>query len=199
MDCQVAWCGRQLPTADRHLGCQQAFFLLIGVCVALGDKVAMEEPGYHRLRALADSRGARIVPVPVDDEGIVVEAIQADVKVVYVTPWHQFPTGVAMSMSRRLQLLQLARDAGIVIIEDDYDSEFRYVDRPLEPLYRLDRSGLVSYVGSFSKTLSPALRLGFAVVPAHLYAMCWTCANRWTGPVPCDPSGDGVDRRHRLS
>lgn len=150
-------------------GAQQAFFLLLGVCVAPGDKVAMEDPGYHRFRTLATARGARIVPVPVDDEGIVVQAIPADVKVVYVTPSHQFPTGVTMSMSRRLQLLQLARDEGIVIIEDDYDSEFRYVDRPLEPLYRLDRSGLVSYVGSFSKTLSPALRLGFTVVPAHLY------------------------------
>jgi GntR family transcriptional regulator/MocR family aminotransferase len=149
-------------------GAQQAFFLLTATCVDPGDIVAVEDPGYDRFRRLAEGRMARIAPIPVDSDGIVVAEIPTDAKLVYVTPSHQFPTGVTMSMSRRLELLELARDCGMVIVEDDYDSEFRYTDRPLEPLYRLDRWGLVAYVGSFSKTLSPALRLGYVVVPPDL-------------------------------
>jgi GntR family transcriptional regulator / MocR family aminotransferase len=149
-------------------GAQQAFFLLIAARTLPGDTVAVEDPGYHRFRNVVEAHGARVAPVPVDEDGIVVEAIPPEAKVVYVTPSHQFPTGVTMSMSRRLALLKLARDQDTLIIEDDYDSEFRYVDRPLEPLYRLDRSGRVAYVASFSKTLSPALRLGYVVVPPEL-------------------------------
>jgi len=156
---------RQLTVTS---GAQQAFFLLIATCTVSGDTVSIEDPGYHRFRSVVEAQGARVTPIPVDDEGIVVDAIPLETKVVYVTPSHQFPTGVTMSMSRRLALLELARNRGMLIIEDDYDSEFRYVDRPLEPLYRLDRSGLVAYVASFSKTLSPALRLGCVVVPRDL-------------------------------
>ena len=103
--------------------------------------------------------------MPVDDEGIVVDAVPTDVRLVYVTPSHQSPTGATMSLPRRRALLELADRHQMAIIEDDYDSEYRLADRPLEPLYRLDRHGRVIYVGTFSKTLSPTLRLGFAVLP----------------------------------
>lgn len=146
-------------------GAQQALYLLARTCLAPGDVVAMENPGYHRVRDLLASAGVRVVPVDVDRDGIVVEAIPPSARLVYVTPSHQFPTGVTLSMSRRVALLAFAERHGAVIVEDDYDSEFRYVDRPLEPLYRLDRIGCVAYVASFSKILSPALRLGFMVVP----------------------------------
>jgi GntR family transcriptional regulator/MocR family aminotransferase len=151
-------------------GAQQAFYLLTATGIEPGDVVAMEDPGYDRFRRVAEICGARVVPVPVDRKGIVVGDIPIEAKLVYVTPSHQFPTGVAMSMRRRLALLELARERRMLVVEDDYDSEFRYTDRPLEPLHRLDRSGSVAYVASFSKTLSPALRLGYVVVPPERLA-----------------------------
>lgn len=149
-------------------GAQQALFLLARVGLGEGGVAAIEDPGYRPFRRAVESIGGRVVPVPVDDEGVVVDAIPAEARLVYVTPSHQFPTGVTMSMRRRLDLLDLARRRDMLIVEDDYDSEYRYVDRPLEPLFRLDRHGTVAYVASFSKVLSPALRLGFTVVPARL-------------------------------
>src|SRR5690606_11461453 len=106
-----------------------------------------------------------VVPVPVDDDGIIVDAIPADVRMVYVTPSHQSPTGATLSLARRQALLELANRHEVAIVEDDYDSEYRHSDRPLEPLHRLDGGLRVLYVGTFSKTLSPALRLGFLVLP----------------------------------
>jgi GntR family transcriptional regulator / MocR family aminotransferase len=106
--------------------------------------------------------------VPVDRHGIIAEAIPARARMVYVTPSHQYPLGVVMARNRRLELLQWATRHNAAIIEDDYDSEFRHTARPLEPLQRLDRGGRVIYVGTFSKTLSPALRLGFLVAPRSL-------------------------------
>ncbi|HSJ71399.1 MAG TPA: PLP-dependent aminotransferase family protein [Acidimicrobiia bacterium] len=150
-------------------GAQQAFFLLIRACTEPGDVIAMEDPGYNRFRRMSEANGLEVVPIPVDSEGLVVDAIPPNVKLVHVTPSHQFPTGVTMSMARRLDLLSMAHARGVLIVEDDYDSEFRYVDRPLEPLYRLDRTGSVAYVATFSKTLSPALRLGYVVVPQSLH------------------------------
>lgn len=150
-------------------GAQQAFYLLVRACTEPGDVVAMEDPGYNRFRGVAEANAVEVVSIPVDAEGLVVDAIPTNVKLVHVTPSHQFPTGVTMSMARRLELLTMAHARGILIIEDDYDSEFRYVDRPLEPLYRLDRSDRVAYVATFSKTLSPALRLGYVVVPPSLH------------------------------
>ena len=149
-------------------GAQQALYLLARVRVRRGDVVAIEDPGYQPFRRVLELVGADVVPVPVDDEGMVVDAVPSAARLVYVTPSHQFPTGVTMSLRRRMALLSLARRHGMVIAEDDYDSEYRHVDRPLEPLFRLDRDGLVVYVASFSKILSPALRLGFAVVPPPL-------------------------------
>lgn len=146
-------------------GAQHAFHLIAKACLRSGDRIAMEEPGYSWFRSAAIAAGAEVVSVPVDDEGIVVDEIPDDVAAVYVTPSHQFPTGVIMSMARRLDLLGLARERGMLVIEDDYDSEFRYVDRPLEPLYRLDNGESVAYVATMSKILSPVLRLGYMVLP----------------------------------
>jgi GntR family transcriptional regulator/MocR family aminotransferase len=117
---------------------------------------------------LFKSQGAQVIGVPVDSEGLVVEALPAEARVVYVTPSHQFPLGVAMSLSRRRALLAWAERNNAVVVEDDYDSEFRFGGRPLEPLQTLDSTGRVVYVGSFSKTLLPNLRLGFMVVPPSL-------------------------------
>jgi GntR family transcriptional regulator/MocR family aminotransferase len=115
---------------------------------------------------LFSSLDARVQGVPVDEEGIVVEAIAPGTRLVYVTPSHQYPLGVTMSLARRLALLDWAARNNAAIIEDDYDSEFRFEERPLEPLQTLDTAGRVVYVGSFSKTLLPTLRLGFLITPS---------------------------------
>jgi GntR family transcriptional regulator/MocR family aminotransferase len=149
-------------------GAQQAIDLIVRLLVRPGDTVAIEEPGYVAARLLCQSVGAEVAPVPVDADGIVVDAIPSRARVIYTTPSHQSPTGATLSLPRRRALLAFAERHGIAVIEDDYDSEYRHDDRPLEPLHTLDRSGRVVYVGTFSKTLSPALRLGFAVMPASL-------------------------------
>ena len=149
-------------------GAQQALDLIARVLVEPGSLVAVEDPGYPMARLAFQAHGARIAPVPVDGEGLVVESLPAAARLVYVTPSHQFPLGMAMSLARRLQLLAWAERKGSVIVEDDYDSEFRFGGRPLEPLQCLDREGRVLYVGSFSKVLLPALRLGYLVAPASL-------------------------------
>jgi GntR family transcriptional regulator/MocR family aminotransferase len=130
--------------------------------------VAVEEPGYPPVLSLLRSQGLHVVTVPVDEHGIIVEALPPDCRLVYVTPSHQFPLGMVMARQRRLELLEWASRCGAAIVEDDYDSEFRHAGRPLEPLQRLDRDGRVIYVGTFSKCLSPALRVGFMVVPRTL-------------------------------
>lgn len=149
-------------------GAQQAFDLIGRVLVAPGTCVAVEDPGYPRVRLLYESLGAQVTGVPVDDEGLVVEAIPGRARLVYVTPSHQFPLGTTMSLRRRAALLAWAERRGGVVIEDDYDTEFRFGGRPLDPLQSLDRTGRVLYVGSFSKVLLPTLRLGFVVAPASL-------------------------------
>ena len=147
-------------------GAQQAFDLLARLLVMPGrTMVAVEDPGYPPLRAAFEAAGASVVPVPVDGEGLVVERIPIDARVIYVTPSHQFPLGMVMSPARRLALLAFARQHGAVVIEDDYDGEFRYGGRPLDALQTLDRDGVVFYVGTFSKSLFPALRLGYLVTP----------------------------------
>ena len=146
-------------------GAQQALDLLCRVLLSPGDRVAVEEPGYRQAKLLFASHGAEVVGVPVDGEGLDVAALPTRTKLVYVTPSHQFPLGTPMSLARRTALLAWAERADAVVVEDDYDSEFRFSDRPLEPLQSLDRGGRVAYVGSFSKTLLPMLRLGFLVAP----------------------------------
>jgi GntR family transcriptional regulator/MocR family aminotransferase len=149
-------------------GTQQALDIVARVLLGPGDVVAMEDPGYRPLKELLKALGARVIGVPVDSEGLVVGALPAEARAVYVTPSHQFPLGVAMSLSRRRALLAWAERNNAVVVEDDYDSEFRFGGRPLEPLQTLDTTGRVVYVGTFSKTLLPALRLAFMVVPPSL-------------------------------
>jgi GntR family transcriptional regulator/MocR family aminotransferase len=150
-------------------GAQQAFDLLARVLVTPGRTVvAVEDPGYPPLRAVFAAAGARVVGVPVDEEGLVVEQLPQDADIVYVTPSHQFPLGVVMSPHRRVALLAFARARKALVIEDDYDGEFRYSSRPLDALQTLDRDDSVCYVGTFSKCLFPTLRLGYAVLPSWL-------------------------------
>lgn len=147
-------------------GAQQAFDLLARILVTPRRTVlAVEDPGYPQLRVTFEAAGARVVPVPVDEEGLIVERIPPEARVIYVTPSHQFPTGMAMSPARRVALLEFARRHRAVIVEDDYDGEFRYGGRPLDALQTLDRDGSVFYVGTFSKSLFPTLRLGYVVAP----------------------------------
>jgi GntR family transcriptional regulator / MocR family aminotransferase len=149
-------------------GTQQAVDLVARVLLDPGDRVAVEAPGYWPPRRLLASLGMDVAGVPVDAEGLVVEAIPAGTRMVLVTPSHQFPLGMVMSLPRRLALLAWAERNHAAIVEDDYDSEFRYGDRPIEPLQTLDRGGRVVYVGSFSKTMLATLRLGFVVAPQPL-------------------------------
>ncbi|TCR60635.1 PLP-dependent aminotransferase family protein [Bosea sp. BK604] len=149
-------------------GTQQALDIVARVVLTPGDTIAVEDPGYEPPRHLFRSLGLQVAGVPVDHEGIVVDRLPNDARAVYVTPSHQYPLGVVMSMRRRRALLQWAERRDALIIEDDYDSEFRFVGRPLEPLQTIDAAGRVIYVGSFSKTLSPSIRLGFLFAPASL-------------------------------
>jgi GntR family transcriptional regulator/MocR family aminotransferase len=149
-------------------GSQQA--LEISARVLL-DPVWIEEPGYGGARDVLTIVGARLVPVPVDDQGLDVAAGIARcprARAAYVTPSHQYPLGMAMTASRRLQLLEWAQRNGSWIIEDDYDSEYRYGSLPIASLQGLDRDSRVIYVGTFSKVLFPALRLGYIVIPVDL-------------------------------
>jgi GntR family transcriptional regulator/MocR family aminotransferase len=149
-------------------GAQQAIDLIARVVLRPGDVVAVEEPGYPPARAAFAAAGAKIVGVAVDDQGLIVEQLPKKARLVYVTPSHQFPLGMPMSLERRVALLEWAQRQGAVIIEDDYDGEFRFEGRPVEPLKSLDRAGLVAYVGTFSKTIFPELRVGYVVPPASL-------------------------------
>jgi GntR family transcriptional regulator / MocR family aminotransferase len=152
-------------------GSQQALSLAARVLIDPGSSVWVEEPGYRGARDVLRLRGARLVPVPVDEEGLDVAAgIERcrEASASYVTPSHQYPLGMVMSVSRRLELLEWARKSGSWIIEDDYDSEYRYGSPPVASLQGLDRDARVIYIGSFSKVLFPALRLGYLVLPADL-------------------------------
>jgi len=147
-------------------GTQQAFDLLAKILVTPGrTTVALEDPGYAPLRGAFTASGGKTAPVPVDSDGLIVDRIPDDARVICVTPSHQFPLGVAMSMRRRAELLEFARVNGAVVIEDDYDGEFRFGTTPRDALQTLDRSGSVFYVGTFSKSLFPGIRLGFVVAP----------------------------------
>lgn len=150
-------------------GTQQALDLLARILLEPGDRVGVENPGYPSARQLFVSHRAGLVPVPVDQEGMVVEKLRGSgVRLAVVSPSHQFPTGAVLSLPRRLSLLSWARAEGGLVVEDDYDSGFRFEGRPLASLQGLDDSGSVVYLGSFSKVLFPSLRVGYAVLPARL-------------------------------
>jgi GntR family transcriptional regulator/MocR family aminotransferase len=152
-------------------GAQHGLELVCRVLLDPGDTAWLEEPGYTGARAALIGAGARIASVPVTDEGIDVQAGSRRApraRLAYVTPSHQFPLGVAMSLPRRLELLAWARRARAWIVEDDYDCGFHYGSRPIPCLQGLDPDGRVIYVGSFSKSLFPAMRLGYVIVPVDL-------------------------------
>jgi len=147
-------------------GTRQAIDLIARILVTPGEtEAAVEDPGYGPTRRSLQAAGARLTPVPVDSEGLVVECLTPSTRIVCVTPSHQFPLGIAMSASRRAALMEFADREGAVIIEDDYDSEFLHGGSPLDALQTLDRSNSVFYVGTFSKSMFPELRLGFVVAP----------------------------------
>lgn len=150
-------------------GAQQAFDLAARVLLDEGDDVVIEDPGYFGMRELMHAHGARIRAVPVDREGLrCTELPEEGARVVCVTPSHQFPSGALLSLPRRFELLRYASRHDCWIVEDDYDGEFRYDARPIAALRALDDADRVIYVGSFSKMLFPALRLGYMVLPAAL-------------------------------
>lgn len=151
-------------------GVQQALDILARLLLQRGDNVLVESPGYTDAFALFRVHGAHLVPLPVDDHGFPVEAIppELDARLAFITPANQFPRGGAMPLSRRLALLRWAQEHEALILEDDYDGALRYAERPLAALQGLDQRGYVLYLGSFSKVLFPALRLGYVVLPPPL-------------------------------
>jgi GntR family transcriptional regulator/MocR family aminotransferase len=152
-------------------GSQQALDLATRVLLDAGSSAWVEEPGYCLVHRVLQARGCRAVPVPVDGEGLDVSAgvkLARKARAAFVAPSHQYPLGVTMSASRRLRLLEWARSAGAWIIEDDYDSEYRYDTMPIASLQGLDTNGRVIYIGSFSKVMFPSLRLGYLVIPPDL-------------------------------
>jgi GntR family transcriptional regulator / MocR family aminotransferase len=161
-------------SADQVLilsGAQEALDRTARILLNPGEPVWMEEPGYPGAAVVFRALGARICPVPVDAEGLDLEQGRKkwkSARLAYVTPAHQFPLGVTMSLRRRLALLEWARRSGTLIFEDDYDSEYRYSGRPIPAMQGLDRSGVVIFAGSFTAVLFPALRLGYLVVPEEM-------------------------------
>jgi len=149
-------------------GSQQGIELSARLLLERGDEVACEDPGYLGTRRTFDAYGARLRGTRVDSEGLVVGELGRKARLVYVTPSHQFPTGVSMSLTRRLELLAWARLNRAVIIEDDYDSEYRYSGPPLPCLQGLSEDVPVIYCGTFSKMMFPGLRIGYLILPAHM-------------------------------
>ncbi len=171
-------------------GTQQALDLASRILLDPGDSAWIEDPGYVGARGVLIGAGARLQPVPVDQEGMVVSEGVArcpDARLAYVTPSHQYPLGVAMSLPRRLELLAWARRADAWVLEDDYDSEFRYTGRPLASLQGLDHEGRVIYMGTFSKVLFPALRISYLVVPPGLVDAFVSALSLSGGSPPTHP------------
>lgn len=151
-------------------GTQQGLDLALRVLLERGEPAAMEEPGYASARMALRAAGARIHPVEVDDEGLIPARLPRRARLLYLTPSHQFPTGALLSLPRRLEILAWAGRCGAVVLEDDYDSELRYSSRPVPALQGLSQEVPVVYMGTFSKILFPALRLGYLVAPPALVA-----------------------------
>jgi GntR family transcriptional regulator/MocR family aminotransferase len=187
---------RQVLIVD---GSQQALDLTVRLLLNSGDAAWMEDPGYIGARAALDAGSANIIPVPIDSNGIdIAEGSRRHrrPRLIYVTPSHQWPLGPVMSFERRQQLLTLARNVGAWVIEDDYDSEFRYSGRPVPALQGMDADGRVIYIGTLSKVLFPALRLGYIVVPEDLIG-AFTAGRLVTSLHSADVESDGPRGIHR--
>ncbi|WP_082610308.1 PLP-dependent aminotransferase family protein [Bosea sp. Root381] len=177
-------------------GAQQAFQLIAATLLDPGDKVWFEDPGAIGARNSLIQSGADLVPVPVDESGLVVEEglrRAPDFRLAFTTPAHQQPLGAKMSLERRLALLEAAEANGAWIIEDDWDGEFCFQGAPMATLTSIDRSGRVIYVGTFSKTLFPSLRLGFLVAPPHLVEQIGICLDAFSPGVPTALQGIVAD------
>ena len=149
-------------------GSQQALDLIARVLIERGDQVAIEDPGYQGTREVLRGAGAQLLAARVDEEGLNPETLPAGARIVFVTPSHQFPTGAILPLARRLALLEWAKRQNALIVEDDYDGEFRYEGQLLESLQGLDREGRLLYIGTFSRTIFPALRIGYLIAPKGL-------------------------------
>jgi GntR family transcriptional regulator / MocR family aminotransferase len=149
-------------------GSQQALDLVARVLVERGDSVAIEDPQYQGAREIFRAVGARLQPVPVDRDGLNPDKLPKEACLAFVTPSHQFPTGAILPLARRLALLDWATRTDAVVVEDDYDGEFRYDGQPLESLQGLDSEGRVIYIGTFSRTVFSALRIGYLIAPKSL-------------------------------
>jgi len=189
-------------------GAQRGLQMIGTALLDEGDRVCVEDPGYPGARSALLSASAQIVPVPVDKDGLDVAAaarLAPDARMIYVTPSNQFPLGSPMSLARRLALLEWAGRVGAWVIEDDYDSEFRYGVRPFPSLHGIDTDGRVIYVGTFAKSIFPALRLGFLIVPSDLHEQ-FLATRRAADLHPpileqmvlCDFIADGHYARHLL-
>lgn len=151
-------------------GSQQGLDLIARVLIERGDRVAIENPCYQGTREILRHAGARLLPICVDDDGLDPATLPANARIAFITPSHQFPTGAILPLARRLALLDWARRTDALVVEDDYDGEFRYEDQPLQSLQGLDNDGRVIYLGTFSRTVFPALRIGYLIVPKSLVA-----------------------------
>ena len=160
-------------------GAQQALDLIARVLMEPGDGVAFEDPSYQGTWEVLRAVGVRLLPVALDHDGLNPAKIPAHAGIVFVTPSHQFPTGVILPLARRLAVLEWAKRRNAIVVEDDYDGEFRYEGQPLESLQGLDREGRVIYIGTFSRTIFSALRIGYLIAPKRLVqaftAAKWLC------------------------
>lgn len=180
-------------------GSQQALDLCARVLIEPGDEVAVEEPGYSGARQLFAAVGARVRQIPVDADGLLVAALPSAAPLAYVTPSHQFPLGVSLALARRLDLLAWADAREAFVIEDDYDSEFRYGGAPLPALQGLGGQSRVVYVGTFSNAMFPGLRIGYVVLPPSLvepFVRAKWYADRQTAYLEQAALGDFVAEGH---
>ena len=183
-------------------GSQQALFLIASLLLSPGDAAWVEEPGYRGINASLHASEARVCHVPVDEDGMCVSYAAKhypDAKLVYVTPSHQLPLGITMSLQRRLELLAWAAEKKVWVVEDDYDSEYRYTGPPLASMQSLDKAGCVIYTGTMSKVLFPSLRLGYMVLPPALvdaFVQGKAIIDRHTATMPQMVLADFINEGH---